>query len=373
MIKTIGCVECGEAVPYGRLSCPVCGALLASVAGARRRPPTIAVEDVPEPIVAAESEPPQVATSAPIEELANETDVAGASAASGADAVSPDEPPQAEAAAPPEAPQAADAPATSETAAFTETQAPLDSPIETGSSFAPDDPDVPTEAEPEAEVRWAPVALPQPTLKPRPYRRQFVFDRDHDVAPAPPPSAYRPPTIALSAAVAAAPTWPSANPAAVVREAAAPLVASKAATYVRELVDSARFVEIAGWFVIVGATMSVLGLLLPWSRSVIGSSGIGTYFDTWGLASPTHSFVLMGLLAALGLAIVPTKIPAWFRSGVIGLGLGGLLVGLTWPYLFGPLGADVGVTVTVIGGLALLIGGGVASWATRHAEADPPV
>ena len=31
--KTIDCVECGESVPYGRLSCPACGALLASVAG----------------------------------------------------------------------------------------------------------------------------------------------------------------------------------------------------------------------------------------------------------------------------------------------------------------------------------------------------
>ncbi len=36
--KTIDCVDCGESVPYGRLSCPACGALLASVAGALRAP-----------------------------------------------------------------------------------------------------------------------------------------------------------------------------------------------------------------------------------------------------------------------------------------------------------------------------------------------
>ena len=36
--KTIDCVECGEKVSYGRLSCPACGALLASVAGGPARP-----------------------------------------------------------------------------------------------------------------------------------------------------------------------------------------------------------------------------------------------------------------------------------------------------------------------------------------------
>ena len=40
--KTIDCVECGEKVSYGRLSCPACGALLASVAGGPAR-------QVPEP------------------------------------------------------------------------------------------------------------------------------------------------------------------------------------------------------------------------------------------------------------------------------------------------------------------------------------
>jgi hypothetical protein len=36
--RTIVCSECGEDVPYGRLSCPSCGALLASVAGGSRSP-----------------------------------------------------------------------------------------------------------------------------------------------------------------------------------------------------------------------------------------------------------------------------------------------------------------------------------------------
>ncbi len=35
--KTFDCAECGASVPYGRLSCPTCGALLASVTGALSR------------------------------------------------------------------------------------------------------------------------------------------------------------------------------------------------------------------------------------------------------------------------------------------------------------------------------------------------
>ena len=39
-----------------------------------------------------------------------------------------------------------------------------------------------------------------------------------------------------------------------------------------EVEHAARYVEIAGWFVIVGATMTTLGFLLPWSRVVIGAA-----------------------------------------------------------------------------------------------------
>ena len=45
MTKSIDCTECGAFVPYGRLSCPTCGALLASVGG---RPSVAAASvDVP--------------------------------------------------------------------------------------------------------------------------------------------------------------------------------------------------------------------------------------------------------------------------------------------------------------------------------------
>ena len=46
-IKTMECTDCGESVPYGRLSCSACGALLASVAGAVRSPLHVVVHADP--------------------------------------------------------------------------------------------------------------------------------------------------------------------------------------------------------------------------------------------------------------------------------------------------------------------------------------
>ena len=55
-LRTIECSACGMAVPYGRLSCPECGELLASVAGATRHLTSIAGlgDSAMEPVVADE-------------------------------------------------------------------------------------------------------------------------------------------------------------------------------------------------------------------------------------------------------------------------------------------------------------------------------
>jgi hypothetical protein len=91
------------------------------------------------------------------------------------------------------------------------------------------------------------------------------------------------------------------------------------------------------------------------------------------LASPTHLLVFLVILAVLGLAVVPSRVPAWLAFGVGGLALGGLLIGLSWPYLVGPLGADIGVLMVGLGGAILGIGGVMASWSSRHVEFEPPV
>jgi hypothetical protein len=123
----------------------------------------------------------------------------------------------------------------------------------------------------------------------------------------------------------------------------------------------------AGWLMIIGSAVAMLGFLLPWSRSVIGSQGTGTYFDTWGIANPSHVLVVLALAATLGLAIVANPIPTWIRTCCVGLILGGLLVGLTWPYLFGPLGAGPGVLAIIIGGVMLSVAGFLDLVEGRHA------
>jgi hypothetical protein len=137
--------------------------------------------------------------------------------------------------------------------------------------------------------------------------------------------------------------------------------------------EPARVAEIASWFVVVGATMAVLGFLLPWATIVIGARSAGSYFDSWGLASPTHVVILAATMVILALGIVRTTVPLWLRSGVLPLALGSLLVGLIWPYEVGSLGADIGVLVVGLGGVAMIAGGVVTIWATRHAGMDPLV
>jgi hypothetical protein len=53
--------------------------------------------------------------------------------------------------------------------------------------------------------------------------------------------------------------------------------------------------------------------------------------------------------------------------------LGGILVGLTWPYLFGPLGAGPGVTAILVGGVMLGVAGCLDLVEARHAVAEPSV
>ena len=119
--------------------------------------------------------------------------------------------------------------------------------------------------------------------------------------------------------------------------------------------------------------MAALGFVLPWSVAVIGARGYGGYLDAWGLASPTHVVALAVVLLTLALGVVKTTVPAWLRSGVLGLALGGLLIGLTWPYAIGSLGAEIGAMLVTLGGLSLVVGGGVAIWSDRHADRGLPV
>lgn len=138
-------------------------------------------------------------------------------------------------------------------------------------------------------------------------------------------------------------------------------------------IDRARIDEAVGVVVLAGAMGSLIGFLLPWSRVVIGSRGDGTYFDTWGLAGQAHLFVFLLVLGALALAAIPNRVDTWLRTGVVGIALGALLLGLAWPYAFGPLGAGVGIVLVVVAASLLLLGGLLSMLVQRHGDPAPGV
>jgi hypothetical protein len=136
--------------------------------------------------------------------------------------------------------------------------------------------------------------------------------------------------------------------------------------------DPSRVAEFVGSVSVAGAALAAVGFLLPWASVVIGSPGVG-YFDRWGLAGPAHVVVVVAILVVLALAVVRNPIPTWIRTGIGGLGVGALLLGLTWPYLLGPLDAAPGVLIDAIGAIALIASGILALVTDRHAEVDQPV
>jgi hypothetical protein len=336
--KTIECTECGASVTYGRLSCPECGSLLASVAGQRARPIAVPGSSSIEP-----------STNGRVEPVAARS-VAGDDVGPGA-------------AGPARGPAAVEG---------VEADGPTELAPEPPSMLAPEPPSM-LAPEPQSVLAPEPADPPPaarppgPTLSPRAaslYRRPMLATA----------------AVTTGAVTTGAPQWPSAASPTTEAEPSPVTTATTATTDPKDsmarwssTLEPTRILEIAGWFVLVGAAMSTLGFLLPWSRVVIGAGDVGGYLSTWGLASPTHLFVFLATLGVLALAIVQTTVPAWITSGVAGLTLGALLIGLSWPYLVGPLGADLGIRVVSLGGLALIVGGVLATWSSRHVEAERSV
>jgi hypothetical protein len=131
-------------------------------------------------------------------------------------------------------------------------------------------------------------------------------------------------------------------------------------------------VEFVGWLSIAGAALAMAGFILPWSDVVIGASGVD-YVDRWGLAGPGHILVLVGLLGIVSAAVTRERVPIWLGIGLPGLALGSLLVGLVWPYVVGPLGAQLGAMAVLVGALLLVAAGVAALLVDRRIRGAPLV
>ena len=127
---------------------------------------------------------------------------------------------------------------------------------------------------------------------------------------------------------------------------------------------------IPSWLVAIGSAVAAAAFLLPWSGTAVGAKSFGGYTDSWGFASPSHLLVCLAAVAVLVLAVTPNRVPAWLRTEVAGLVLGGVLLGFAWPYIIGgwPGGASIGIFVETVAALALVSGGILALRSARHGE-----
>jgi hypothetical protein len=119
-----------------------------------------------------------------------------------------------------------------------------------------------------------------------------------------------------------------------------------------------------------GAALAGLGFLLPWAEVVIGSGQVGSYWARWGMAGPGHWIIVAITLVIAVLGLTRGRLSG-LPLGLPALGLGALLIGLVWPYVFGIIGHSVGVWLVLVGAIILAIGGFLDL--RRHATATPDV
>ncbi len=244
---------------------------------------------------------------------------------------------------------------------------------------APSDPGVDAYAASLAAVR---AAAPPAADAPPPPAPAVLSPAAAYAAPVanPTPGAYVPPVLQAAGAPAPARTWGGHNGTDGSGAVAVAAVASGADAHddpggdaAASGIDAGKAAEFVGWLAIGGAALALVGFLLPWSSiAVIGADGVG-YFDRWGLAGPWHIVLVIALVAILVAAVLRERVPMWLGTGLPGIAVGALLIGLVWPYGIGPLGGALGAVAVALGAL-MLIGAGIAAIVVdRHVLADRAV
>ncbi len=407
---SVVCPECGSPVAPGRLSCQSCGTLLASVVGSSRRyanapvvDPMLPDVDEDRPIASARRPEPDVdapPTPTPIVVEPDPPVVAGPPAepakraprrlprprpAAQPTAASTDVDAQTSIfgpvpnVAPPILQDWSDAPAGRPAAATTPAVAPASATAAVATATASRPPKTQRPPRP-ADVPGNGTVL-APTATPP---AASANGRDRGGAPVAgaylaPSATYAAPAVGRpgSTMLASAPTWsdpyratmPTGNangdhPANGASIVASGPVADRGAAAARRMSD---------WLVIGGSTLAIVSFVLPWATDgVLGSRGVG-YTAEWGLANLGHVLLIAAVIVVLGLHLVENPVPGWIRSGVLPIGVGGLLAGLAFAYYARPFGGGTGVAVLLAGAVLLLVGGVAASRPERNEVSGPTV
>jgi hypothetical protein len=106
-----------------------------------------------------------------------------------------------------------------------------------------------------------------------------------------------------------------------------------------------------GWLVVVGTWVSAVAFVLPWASA----NGLG-YLESWGLYKPSHVLVFFLVVIVALLALLPLRVPAVIRLGVVPLLLGAFEVGLFWEWV-GSQSLGLGIWTLIVGALLCIVGG----------------
>jgi hypothetical protein len=114
----------------------------------------------------------------------------------------------------------------------------------------------------------------------------------------------------------------------------------------------------SGWATAVGSGLAAVSVVLPWAKNGVAGGQLGPgYLAQWGLANPAYLLLLAAGLSLLLVTILPNRLPQALREVALPLLLGGFLFGLAWSYATGPFGTGMGVGTMVLGAGFVVTGG----------------
>ena len=107
--------------------------------------------------------------------------------------------------------------------------------------------------------------------------------------------------------------------------------------------------------VAIASGVIAVAFLLPWGNLMIGAAVAGDPWQTLGIVGSWHWLVWLLALPVILLASSAPSVPPWLRLGVVPITYAGLVTGLAWPYVLGPIGGEPAPIVLVFAAAALVV------------------